>query len=147
MISEKKFENILKTKKFLEDNSAIVLPNKGGKIKRYIRSLSGKDGFILNIERGKIKLSKVKYQTRSKITNDILLRVDTNGPRHQNPDGEFINCPHIHIYKEGYGDKWAYKLDNNIFKDDSNLAQLLRDFLNYFNIESIPNIIYSESLI
>lgn len=147
MISEKEFNQLMDLEKVLEDESPIILPNNGGKITRIIKSFCEKEDFILNIERGKINLSKVKYQSRYKKTNTILVRIDTNGPRHQNPDGQYINCPHIHIYKEGYGDRWAYKLDENIFSDINNLAALLNDFLKYFNVNKVPNIIYCDSLL
>lgn len=58
-----------------------------------------------------------------------------------------VPCPHIHIYKEGYNDKWAYYLDANKFKDIDDLAQVLKDFLNLLNIKHIPPIILKLGLI
>jgi len=36
-----------------------------------------------------------------------MLRYD-NGGRHTNPDGEKFEGPHIHLFKEGFNDKFAY---------------------------------------
>lgn len=144
MITNKDFSRLLNLDKFFDDISIINLPSYGGKITRLLKDSSKKENFILNIDRGKINLSKIKYQTRYTITNDIMLRLDISGPRHQNPDGIFVGHPHIHIYKEGYGDKWAHPLNPDIFKDISNLGNLLSDFLNYFNVKNIPQIIYMD---
>lgn len=146
MLTNNDFNNIMSMAKKFEDMSTIVLPANGGKINRNLSSTSSNDEFILNIERGRINLKKVKYQTRHKSTNTPLIRIDTTGPRHQNPDGEYIECPHIHIYKENYGDKWAFPLDKNLFTDTDNLSNLLKDFLIYFNVEEIPGILYMETL-
>ena len=35
------------------------------------------------------------------------MRLDLDGPPHRNPDEAEIPCPHLHIYSEGFGDKWA----------------------------------------
>jgi hypothetical protein len=35
------------------------------------------------------------------------MRLDLDGPPHRNPDDEEIPWPHLHVYREGYGDKWA----------------------------------------
>lgn len=140
MLTNEEFERLLSENKVFEDQSSICIPGKGGKIKRELKSRFTDNKFILNIERGRIDLSKVKYQTRHIEKNCVLLRIDTKGPRHQNPDGEFIECPHIHIYKDGWGDKWAKPLDPNIFKNTTNLDELLRDLLLFFNVNNIPNI-------
>ncbi|SCI82388.1 Uncharacterised protein [uncultured Clostridium sp.] len=147
MLTKEEFNILLKKAKVFEDNSPIVLPNNGGKITRNLKSSSSNDEFILNIDRRKIDLSKIKYQTRHSRTNSIMLRIDTKGPRHQNPDGEYIECPHMHIYRENWGDKWAFPLDPNIFSNVSNLSNLLKEFLIYFNVQDIPNILYMESLV
>ncbi|MGX4600293.1 DUF6978 family protein [Faecalimicrobium sp. JNUCC 81] len=147
MLTQDDFTQLMQHFKTFEDNSPIVLPDDGGKIARNLHSKNSNDQFILNIERGRIDLKKVKYQTRDKATNTVLLRIDTKGPRHLNPDGEFIECPHIHIYKENYGDKWAIPLDATIFSDFCNLSNLLRDFLIYFNVQDIPTILSVEKMV
>ncbi|MEG2789113.1 MAG: hypothetical protein RR942_14975 [Romboutsia sp.] len=147
MLTAEEFNTLLNKIKRFEDNSPILLPNNGGKITRHLNSSTSSDEFILNIDRRKIDLMKIKYQARHKRTNSIMLRIDTKGPRHQNPDGEYIECPHIHIYRENWGDKWAFPLDPSTFSNISNLSALLKDLLIYFNVQDIPNILYMETLL
>ena len=148
MLSDLESKNLIQEKKSFSDADPIIIKgNKAIKMEKHLKSKVSQNEFILNIDRGKIELSKIKYQSRHKQTNCILSRIDTSGPRHQNPDGEFIECPHIHIYKEGYNDKWAYPLDENKFRDTSDLCQLLNDFLLFFNVEDIPRILVEQSFL
>jgi len=85
--------------------------------------------------RGKKNPSKVSYRL---MYDDyfILIRIDTkdNTP-HRNPDGTVISPlqPHIHIYREGYHDKFAYPLPNG-FSDANNIMGLFLEFLSYSTI-------------
>lgn len=135
-------------KKFI-DSSTIVLPPSGkSKQRRFLKSEDSTDEFILDIDdgHGKIEL-KIKYMARHKDLNTILLRLDTHGPRHCNPDGVYVPTPHLHRYVEGYGDSWAEPLDANIFSDSTDLAGLLNTFLELLNVTNIPDIIYAQTLI
>lgn len=135
-------ELLIDCEKYFMDTSIIQLDRNNRTINRVIKSVDNKDDFILDISKGRINLSKVKYQSRHKQSNSILLRIDTSsGSRHLNPDGQFIDCPHIHIYKEGYGDKWAYPLDPKIFTNPNDTILLLKEFLAYFNVSEIPQIL------
>lgn len=94
--------------------------------------------FVFDIQRKTLNPAKCTYNTRS--SNVILIRVDIKGPPHGNPDGEEVPCPHIHIYREGYGDKWAYPLENHITTDTSDLVSVLISFLEYNNVTETPEI-------
>jgi len=65
-----------------------------------------------------------------------LIRIDLEGPPHDNPDGTVVECPHIHIYKEGYDLTWAYPLDEKLQTDPSDLITVLIDFLKYTNVNN-----------
>jgi hypothetical protein len=101
---------IASLKKLLLSKKLYKFPDPGGK-----SSLECKDGnnnrYIIDVARGRIKFNKVTYQTRYN-KSLILIRVDIDGPPHDNPNGEEIPCPHIHIYREGYDDKWLILLTN-----------------------------------
>ena len=71
-----------------------------------LTSVDKRENFMLDVTRAQIKLTKATYQNRARAAI-VLLRLDLDGPPHRNPDGEEIPCPHLHIYREGYGDKWA----------------------------------------
>ena len=47
--------------------------------------------------KGKYNRKKCTYQSRYNNTYN-LLRIDINGPPHDNPDCGSVECPHIHIY-------------------------------------------------
>ena len=66
---------------------------------------------MLDIFRGRIKSLKCSYNNRYGVTI-ILVRIDINGPPHDNPDGSSVSGNHIHIYREGFGHKFAYELSS-----------------------------------
>jgi hypothetical protein len=59
------------------------------------------------------------FQTRRN-TNLIFARVDLGSKIHTNPNGNKIDCPHIHIQTEKYADKWASELPKEFFADTKN---------------------------
>lgn len=69
--------------------------------------------------------------------DEILLRLDINGPPHTNPDGEEISSNHLHIYREGFEDSWAIPIPSNIFKNTTDLVQILIEFLEYCKVVNI----------
>jgi hypothetical protein len=71
----------------------------------------------------------------------ILARLDFGGPPHRNPDGEEIPCPHLHLYREGYGDKWAVPIPVDRFPNVNDLWLTLQDFMDYCNVIEPPQII------
>lgn len=113
----------------------------GGKVKLSIPLLSQdkRENYLLDIERRQIKL-KGKYQTRVR-TTIILARLDFGGAPHRNPDGQDILCPHLHLYREGYGDGWAIPVPEVHFPDLDDRWKLLQDFMRYCNIVDPPKII------
>ena len=101
---------------------------------------SGKrENFILDINRAQIKLTKATYQNRARQAI-ILMRLDLDGPPHGNPDGREIPCPHLHVYRAGYGDKWAVPAPPERYTDPLNLFSTLEVFMRDCNIISPPKI-------
>ena len=81
----------------------------------------------------------------------ILVRLDIDGHPHTNPEvndvpllylvpynGQTIQCPHLHLYVEGYMDKWAIPAPANEFLNTKDLYQTLEDFFRYCNIIEPP---------
>lgn len=101
-----------------------------------------KERFFFDLWRGVLRLSKYKLQTRGRILV-VLVRLDINGSPHTNPDGQILDGTHLHIYKEGFGDKWAYPMEPSVFEDISSVGSTFRGFCKYCNIEAIP---YQEVL-
>jgi hypothetical protein len=67
------------------------------------------------------------------------LRLDIGGPPHCNPDGERIDCPHLHRFREGHGDRWAEPMPP-VIGDPDDLLACLTGFLQYCNVVHIPSI-------
>jgi hypothetical protein len=104
---------LLAMEKHRIDDSRWDFPDPGESMHIPLVSANGRENFHLDIRRGKIDLSKGTYQNRSRQIV-ILARLDFGGPPHRNPDDIEVPSPHIHVYKEGYGDKWAIPLPYSI---------------------------------
>lgn len=96
-----------------------------------------RERFLLDVWRGMLRLSKCKLQTRARKVI-VLVRLDINGAPHTNPDGRKIDGTHIHIYREGFEDKWAYPVDPREFRDPSVAWTAVEDFCRYCHIEGLP---------
>lgn len=112
-------------------------PSLGGAVRIPLVSPDKRETFILDIERGRIKLTKGKYQNRARAVV-ILARLDFDGAPHRNPDDKEVECPHLHLYREGYGDRWAIPLPRSHFSDGSDPWVLLSDFMRFVNITVAP---------
>ena len=104
-----------------------------------LQSVDKREQFLLDISRGLIDLGRGKYQNRARQVV-VLVRLDFGGSPHRNPDGEEIGSPHLHIYREGFGDKWAIPLPADRFPRITNLRSTLDDFMQFCNITLPPNI-------
>jgi hypothetical protein len=98
-----------------------------------------RETFLLDVWRGTLRLSKLKLQNRVRIAV-ILVRLDVDGAPHTNPDGVGLWGTHLHLFKEGYDDKWAYAVDSKTFTLLSDPGKTLHDFCAFCKIESPPPI-------
>jgi hypothetical protein len=57
------------------------------------------------------------------------MRLDLDGPPHTNPDGQEIPCPHLHVYREGFGTKWALPLPTDYLEPPADLLSLCGAFM------------------
>lgn len=133
MLSQEEANNLIEELKEIKGASGTFPFPQVGEGKRIdLRSLDGKHDFIVDVNRkGSINLlKKCTYQGRYQRDN-ILLRLDVEGPEHTNPDGEVLPPTHLHIYTEGYGDRFAIAVPPD-FLNTEDLIQTLIDFLTYF---------------
>lgn len=112
-------------------------PGPGERLVVPLISMDRTEDFLLDITRSRIDFVKVTYQNRGRQVI-VLMRLDVNGPPHRNPDGALVLCPHMHVYREGYGDKWAQPIAIERFADLGNLSQTLSDFMNECNVIEHP---------
>lgn len=130
---------LIAMEKIKTDDEQRGYPNLGGKLSIPLMSRDKRESFFLDIQRGRIDLLKNTCQNRA-LQIIILVRLDCGGPPHRNPDGTEIGSPHIHIYREGYGDKWAMSVPADHFSNLQSAWQTLQDFMKFCNIVEPPNI-------
>mgnify|MGYP000104584965 FL=1 len=104
-----------------------------------LQSSDKREQFLLDLSRGRIDLLKVKMQNRGRQVV-VLVRLDLGGAPHRNPDDEEIPTPHLHVYREGYGDKWAVPVPVDRFRVTGDVWATLEDFLRFCNITQPPHI-------
>lgn len=138
-ISQYQADLWLAVEKFKIDDNPYTFPSLGGELRIPLISKNPKENFTLDIRRFSIKLEKNTFQVRIR-TSVILARIDIGGPPHRNPNGIEIPCPHIHVYREGYGDKWAKALPPDVFSNPTDSWKTLEEFMIFCNIVRIPNI-------
>jgi len=130
---------LLELEKKFVDNHPIVLGDTPIKCNHKLISMDGRETFFLDVWRARISLQKYTLQERGR-TVVVLLRLDIGGPMHTNPDGETVQCPHLHIYREGYADKWARPLDDYPFSTPNDIVTTFMEFTRLCNIAELPDI-------
>lgn len=128
---------LIEMEKYRVDDTMWKYPSLGGSITIPLISEDKRENFLLDVSRGKIDLLKGSYQNRSRQVV-VLVRLDFGGQPHRNPDGQEIASPHLHVYREGFGDKWAIPVPDDRFTNMDDLWQTLQDFINYCNITEPP---------
>ncbi len=129
----------MKVEKHPAEQREWTFPTAGDRIVVPLVSLDRRENFLLDVTRYQIKLTKATFQNRAHVAI-ILYRLDVDGPPHRNPDGEEIPCPHLHIYRQGYGDKWAVAAPPESFPNTADLLATLDDFMKVCNVVQRPSI-------
>lgn len=110
------------------------------KIKRELVSADGRERFLLDVWCSGVWLGKYTFQNRVRVIV-ILVRVDVGDTlEHTNPDGVQVSGSHIHIYREGYDDKFAFPLNKYPFGDPADMVRTFEDFASLCHIETLPPI-------
>src|SRR4030042_2496894 len=136
-LTQEEANELIAMEKHRVDNKEYLFPQTGGSLNIPLHSIDKRENFFLDIYRGRIDTLKVKYQNRTRQIV-ILLRLDLRGAPHRNPDGEEIPCPHLHIFRQGYGDKWAGAIPIESFPNITDNLETLNDFMRYCNISEPP---------
>ncbi len=76
-----------------------------------------------------------------------LARLDIGGRPHHNDDGTVLLPPHLHLYKEGFHDRWAIAPPSDKFTNLEDIQTTLGDFMRFCNIVSPPKILLQGGLI
>lgn len=100
---------------------------------------------VFDIAFGRHGYCKIKLQTR--FEQFVLVRLDVNSQPHTNPNGDKIAGDHMHIYREGFGDKWACLINPREFPNPMDWYQTFHDFCNFCSIDSEYRPRFQRSLI
>ena len=152
MLSQSEADALINISKIKNSDVSYDFPLPGDFLKISLISQDEQENFLIDISRGRILLTQCTYQERYQ-TIIILIRLDVDGPPHTNPEvvnvplpyltpynGQTIDCPHLHLYVEGFMDKWAIPAPNDEFPDTTNLYKTLQDFFQYCNVVETPKI-------
>ncbi|MFM9967923.1 MAG: DUF6978 family protein [Burkholderiales bacterium] len=138
ILTQHEADALLALDKHYQGAERYSFPGLGGAIRVPLHSSDRREEFSLDVTRGRIVLEKFTFQNRARKAV-VLARLDLGGPPHRNPDGEELACPHLHLYREGYGDKWAILLPKTFVGVDDPL-QLLNVFMDYCSVVTKPPI-------
>ncbi len=137
VLTQAEADGLLAMEKHRVDDRVWFPPGRGGKVTVPLASVDGREPFLLDLRRGQINLAKNTYQNRARQVF-ILARLDIGGAPHRNPDDEVIQGPHLHLYREGYNDRWAYPVPQDRFQNPSDAIRALEDFMDYCNVTLRP---------
>ncbi len=136
-LTQSRADELIAMEKHRADESIRNYPTLGSSVSVPLVSADGKEHFSLDISRCRINFSRGTLLIRGN-KMIVLARVDFGGPPHCNPDGSEIPCPHLHVYREGWADRWAICLPPDIFSDPADRWQISEDFAKYCNITRAP---------
>jgi len=135
-LTQHEADALLAMQKHYMGTERFTFPDLGGSLRLSLHSIDRREEFNLDVTRGRILLTKNTFQMRTRKAV-ILARLDLDGPPHRNPDGKELPCPHLHLFREGHGDKWAIPLPDR-FLDASDSFQLLDIFMDFCSIVEKP---------
>lgn len=137
-LTQQEADRLLKLDKYFLGDERFTFPLPGGRLCIPLHSIDRREDFTFDVSRGKISLAKNKFQTRARKAV-VLARLDLGGAPHRNPDDEEIDCPHLHLYREGYGDRWAVPLPPE-FHGREDVLNIMETFLDYCRVIDKPTI-------
>lgn len=138
ILTQQEADALLALNKYCDIADGCYFPGLGGALRIPLFSEDHREEFSLDITRSRIVLEKNTFQNRARKAV-ILARLDIGGSPHRNPDGEEIPCPHLHLYREGYGDKWAIPLPP-CFAGHDDPWRLMEEFMDFCHIVRRPPI-------
>ncbi len=138
-LTQAEADALIAMEKHRANEDLVDFPWKGGSLIISLLSPDKREQFLLDISRSRIDLLKGKFQNRARHII-VLVRLDFGGAPHRNPDGEEVACPHLHLYREGYGDKWASPAPMELFGRISDIFGTFEDFMRHCNITKPPKI-------
>jgi hypothetical protein len=137
-ISEDEAKELLTMDKVTASTELVALPDLGGRTDMPFTSHDRREEFVVGFSRSYIILEKRNHHLRGRKVIG-LARLDVDGPPHRNPDGEEISSRHLHVYREGYGLKYAIEIPPGLFRDLGDPMVTLEDFFDYCHVVTPPS--------
>lgn len=151
MLTQSEADALIAMQKKKSKDGQYDFPSSGEIFTIPIVSIDERESFLIDVNRkGRIRLTKCTSQERHRGTI-ILVRLDIDGPPHTNPEttsvplpylapynSQTIQCPHLHLYTEGFMDRWAIPAPSSIFNKTNDLYETLTDFFRYCNVIEPP---------
>jgi len=137
-LTQHEADKLIAMEKHYFGDESFSLPLHGGRLEIPVYSADKCEKFLLDVSRGTVSLHRKTYQKRVRTTIQ-LIRIDFGGSAHRNPDGEEMQCPHIHVYRAGYGDKWAFPLPKE-FDANATMHDFFQSFMDYCRVIQKPQI-------
>lgn len=151
MLTQPEADTLITMAKKKSTDERYDFPSSGEILTIPVVSIDERESFLIDVNRkGRIRLTKCTYQERYR-KMIILVRLDIDGSPHTNPEvdtiplsyltpynGQTIYCPHLHLYVEGFMDKWAIPAPSDKFPETGDLYRTLKDFFRYCNIIDPP---------
>ena len=138
-ITQAEADALIAMEKQRSDDRQWLFPVPGDGLAIPLTSLDKRESFTLDVTRSQIKLTKATYQNRARQAI-ILMRLDLGGPPHRNPDDAEIPCPHLHVYREGHGDKWAIPAPPDIYPAPADLFTTFQAFMRHCRVVVPPDV-------
>ena len=138
-ITQAEADQLIAMEKLRAEDKEWLFPNQGERLAIPLVSSNKRESFVLSVTRVQIKLTKASYLNLAR-KSIVLMRLDLDGAPHRNPDGIEIPCPHLHIYREGFGDKWAMPAEVDRYRDTRDLYSTRWTFMGHCNIVKPPRI-------
>lgn len=138
-LTQEQANHLIAIEKIMKERATIRWPSLGGKIAVGLTSHDRAEEFVVNATRSYIKIGHLSLNARVKSVI-TLVRLEIDGSPHRNPDDIEMECPHIHLYREGYGTKWAFPLPDGVFTDLTNQVLTFQQFMAYFNVTDLPEV-------
>ena len=137
-LTQAEADALLAMEKFCTATSEFDFPTTGMKLQVPLVSEDAEERFVLDVNRVGFKISKVTFQNRTRSVI-VLARLDIDGPPHTNPNGAELPCPHLHIYRAGHGDRWAFPLPPGVFSDVTKIRTTCDEFMKWVKIVVPPS--------
>lgn len=152
MLTQSEADTLIAMQKKRAKEEMYNFPVPGKTLTIPIISVDERESFLIDINRGSIRLTKCTYQERHQGII-ILTRLDVDGPPHSNPEvinvplsclepynGQTIPCSHLHLYVQGFMVKWAIPAPSEKFPRTEDICATLDDFFRYCNVIELPSV-------